>query len=324
MAVFTTVSPAQAAHWLEGFALGHLLGLEGIASGIENSNFFLDAEGGRFVLTLFERLSAQDLPFYLGLMKHLAQRGIVCPDPVADRGGRLFSPLCGKPAALVTRLAGRPCMTPTVTHCSAIGALLARMHRAGEDYPLQLPNPRGRSWWPAAAADLRSHLAPAARELLEDELEAQQAFSDSGDFARLPGGAVHADLFRDNVLFDTSASPHAPPAAGVIDFYFACTDHWLFDLAVTANDWCIDDATGRWAEDRLDALLAAYRQVRPPCAAEARAWPMMLRAAALRFWLSRLHDYHLPRPAEMVKAKDPTHFERILANRRNRPQLLLD
>ncbi len=322
MAVFTAVSRAQAEQWLAAYGLGRLIALEGIASGIENSNFFLDAEAGRFVLTLFERLSAADLPFYLGLMKHLAERQIVCPDPRPDRSGRLFSTLCGKPAALVTRLAGRPCMEPTVNHCAAIGTLLARMHLAGADYPRAFANPRGRVWWPAAARDLQAHLPNARLALLEDELRAQQAFGDCVEFGHLPGGAVHADLFRDNVLFESTADAGGPPKPGVIDFYFACTDHWLYDLAVTVNDWCIDDASGHLVAARLAALLSAYRGVREFEPAERRAWPMMLRAAALRFWLSRLHDFHLPRPAQMVKAKDPAHFERILMDRRDRLQVL--
>jgi homoserine kinase type II len=316
MAVFTAVSPAQAQDWLERYPVGRLTAIEGIASGIENSNFFVDTIQGRFVLTLFERLSANDLPFYLGLMKHLADRGIACPAPITDREGRLFGTLCGKPAALVTRLSGQPCMTPSAQHCTEIGRLLAQMHLAGHDYAPVMPNTRGRNWWEAAASEVRGFLDESALQLLDSELEAQRAFAASAQFEGLQAGAVHADLFRDNVLFASEAASQGTQLSGVIDFYFACTDHWLYDLAVTVNDWCIDDAGGRLDRARLDALLAAYGAIRPLPETERECWPMMLRAAAFRFWLSRLHDFHLPRPAQMVKPKDPAHFERILRLRR--------
>jgi len=317
MAVFTAVSPAQAQDWLQHYPVGRLTEIEGIASGIENSNFFVATAQGRFALTLFERLSATDLPFYLGLMRHLSDRGIVCPAPITDREGRLFGTLCGKPAALVTRLPGQPCMRPSAQDCTEIGRRLAQMQLAGQDYATVMPNTRGRNWWESAAADVRGFLDAPALRLLDEELEAQRAFAASAQFAGLPAGAVHADLFRDNVLFSPSLSgAGGEKLSGVIDFYFACTDHWLYDLAVTVNDWCIDDASGGLDHVRLDALLAAYGAIRPLLEAERESWPMMLRAAAFRFWLSRLHDFHLPRPAQMVKPKDPDHFERILRLRR--------
>ncbi len=310
MAVFTTVTHEQATHWLERYDLGALLGLEGIASGIENTNYFVTTERGRFVLTVFERLSAQQLPFYLGLMKHLALHAVACPDPVADRHGALFGTLHGKPAALVSRLPGRSNMAPGAVHCAQVGTLLARMHLAAADYPGRLPNQRGIDWWREAVPRVLPFLAAAQAEMLRDEFAAQQAFAASADYAALPRSAVHADLFRDNVLFDGDR------LGGAIDFYFAGYDSWLFDLAVTVNDWCIDDASGSFERSRLGALLDAYRAVRPATDAERRAWPMALRAAALRFWLSRLDDLHSPRPAEMVTPKDPTHFERVLGARR--------
>ena len=310
MAVFTPVSRPELEQWLAGYDLGALLGHEGIASGIENSNFFVDTERGRFVLTLFERLAHDQLPFYLGLMRHLAARAVPCPDPVADRTGGLMSSLNGKPAALVSRLRGNAQMAPGPHHCAQLGDLLARMHLAAADYPGDLPNLRGLCWWVETAPRVSTFLDPQARALLTDELAQQQRFGDSALCAQLPRSAVHADLFRDNVLFDGDA------LGGVIDFYFAGCDTWLFDLAVTCNDWCIDDATGAFDTARLNALLSAYVAVRAPRPAERDAWPLMLRGAALRFWLSRLFDFHLPRPAQMVTPKDPTHFERVLIQRR--------
>jgi len=314
MAVFTPVSRDELARWLQAYDLGKLVAFEGIASGIENSNFFVDTERGRFVLTLFERLQASELPFYLGLMKHLATHDIACPDPMPDRRGRLLSSLNGKPAALVTRLAGREQMRPGPAHCALVGDVLARMHLAAVDYPGTLPNLRGLSWWIETVPKILPFLSAAQAELLRDELDAQQRFAAGAIYAALPRSAVHADLFRDNVLFDTGRDGTIR-LGGVIDFYFAGVDTWAFDLAVAVNDWCIED-DGRFDETRLDALLDAYGAIRVLTAAELEAWPMMLRAAALRFWISRLYDLHLPRPAEMVTPKDPGEFERILAARR--------
>ena len=310
MAVFTPVDREQLESWLARYDLGRLIDFEGIASGVENSNFFVDTERGRYVLTLFERLAGEQVPFYLGLMRHLAARGIPCPDPVADREQRLMGTLNGKPAALVTRLSGSPDMRPDARRCAQLGATLARMHLAAADYPCTLPNPRGLPWWRETAPRVLPFLPPQACRMLLDELAAQEAFAATDTCRALRTSAVHADLFRDNVFF-TDAD-----LSGVFDFYFAGRDSWLFDLAVTCNDWCIDDATGEFDPARLAALLNAYRGVRAFDDAERSAWPAMLRAGALRFWLSRLFDLHLPRPAEIVTPKDPSHFERILAARR--------
>lgn len=317
MAVFTPVSPHDARSLLASYKLGELRTLEGIASGIENSNFFVDTTQGRFVLTLFERLDATQLPFYLGLMRHLASRGIPCPNPIANRHGELFSLVKAKPAALVTRLQGTSIEAPSVTHCEQVGAVLAAMHSSAEDYPGQLPNPRGRQWWEATAPKVRPFLDERQRTLLDDEMRAQRAFAASPGFARLPAGAVHADLFRDNVLF-IDRGEAAGQLGGVIDFYFAGRDAWLYDLCVTVNDWCIDPS-GQFDPQRLNALLRRYLSRRPLESAEREAWPLMLRAAALRFWLSRLFDLHCPRPAQMVSPKDPGHFEQLLRVRRENP-----
>jgi homoserine kinase type II len=317
MAVFTALSEIEVRSFLAAHEVGELDRFEGIAAGIENSNFFVDTGAGRFVLTLFERLSEHHLPAYLGLMRHLAAQGIPCPNPVPDRSGALFGTLHGKPCAMVTRLTGRDVTHPGVAHCEQVGSLLARMHHAAADFKAMPPNPRGRDWWEHTAPAVRGFLNASQRDLLDIEMADQRRFAESADFKSLPAGPVHADLFRDNVLFDQSASGGTVPRlSGVIDFYFAGHDTWLYDLAVTANDWCIDLSTGEFVRDRLDALLAAYRQQRELTGAETRAWPAMLRAAALRFWLSRLHDLHCPRPAEMIQPKDPTHFERIVRARR--------
>jgi homoserine kinase type II len=301
MSVYTKVTPSRLADWLKRYPVGTLTELKGIAAGIENTNYFVTTTHGRYVLTLFERLPAQDLPFYLGLMAHLARLGIPCPAPVADHGSGLFSTLNGKPAALVTRLPGAPVLSPAPAHCAQTGALLAAMHVAGQSFAGTLENPRGPKWWRATAPQVAPFLDDRRRQLLESELELQSRYR----FQDLPRGAIHADLFRDNVLWDGDR------VGGVIDFYFAGVDAWLFDVAVTLNDWCVHP-DGEIDRDRAMALLGAYDAARPFTAIERGAWPVMLRAASLRFWLSRLHDFHLPRPGELVHAHDPEHFRRIL------------
>jgi homoserine kinase type II len=235
MAVFTPVSPADLTPWITQFDLGNPIALEGISSGIENTNYFLDTERGHFVLTLFEKLTPAELPFYLGLMGHLADAGLPCPAPARNRSGALFAPLKGKPASVVTRLAGHSAMQPNVGHCRAMGEMTARLHLAASDYPPDQDNPRGPHWWARTAPQVLPFLPPAEQAMLRDELATQ--FSHRLD--ALPRGVVHADLFRDNVLFNGGE------IGGVIDFYFAGADVWLFDLAVVVNDWAIDGA-GRW------------------------------------------------------------------------------
>jgi homoserine kinase type II len=301
MSVYTKVTEAQLAGWLKAYSVGTPLELKAIASGIENTNYFVTTTHGRYVLTLFERLPAKDLPFYLGLMAHLARHGIPCPSPIADRQSRILSALNGKPAALVTRLPGATIAAPAPGHCAEVGAVLADMHIAGQSYPGALENPRGPRWWREAAREVLPFLDEMRARLLESELEFQSRFRRLD----LQRGPVHADLFRDNVLFEGAR------IGGVIDFYFAGVDAWLFDVAVTLNDWCVEP-DGTFNRPRADAFLAAYHAVRPFTGSERDAWPVMLRAAALRFWLSRLHDFHLPRAGELVHAHDPEHFRRIL------------
>ena len=301
MSVFTPVTPEQLSVWLELYRLGTLVRMQGIAAGIENTNYFVTTTGGSFVLTLFEKLTPTELPFYLGLMAHLAQHGIPSPAPATDLHGRLFSVLNGKPAALLSRLQGEAITAPAPAHCGEVGGTLAEIHLAGQSYPGRLANPRGPHWWREAARKVSPFLDTARAQLLGSELEfqARQRRED------LPRGPIHADLFRDNVLFAGER------IGGVIDFYFAGIDWLLFDVAVTLNDWCVH-AGGGIDAPRAHALLAAYHARRPFTAAEGAAWPVMLRAAALRFWLSRLYDFYLPRAGELVHAHDPEHFRRIL------------
>ena len=309
MSVFTKVAPQDLSAWLERYSIGKLLGLQCIAAGIENTNYFVTTAGGCYVLTLFEKLGFNELPFYLNLLAHLAHHGIPCPAPVADRDNALLGTLAGKPAALVTRLPGAPVSDPAARHCSEVGAMLAAMHLAGASYDGTLDNPRGATWRRETAPRVMPFLDAPRQALLASEL----AFQSGQDFERLPRGPIHGDLFRDNVLFD--GEPGSERIGGVIDFYFAGIDAFLFDVAVTANDWCAD-ATGRIDPGRAEAFLAAYRGRREFTADEREAWPSMLRAAALRFWLSRLYDFYLPRPGELTHAHDPEQFRRVLELRR--------
>ena len=308
MSVFTRVTRDELSAWLKRYAIGSLVELQGIAAGIENTNYFVTTTHGRFVLTLFERLAASELPFYLNLMAHLARHGIPCPAPVADRGDRYLGMLNGKPATIVTCLPGVPISSPFAVHCEQVGAILGDMHLAGKSYGGKLENPRGPRWWRVAAREVQPFLDDARRALLASEIEFQARCRGLD----LPRGPVHADLFRDNVLFEGER------IGGVIDFYFAGIDAFLFDVAVTVNDWCVDQA-GEIDAERARALLASYRRAREFTPGEIEAWPVLLRAAALRFWLSRLYDFYLPRPGELTHAHDPEHFRRVLEARRARP-----
>ena len=318
MAVYTDVSLEEADALARALGLGAVLTMEGCQGGIENTNYFIDTEQGHYVLTVFERLGFEQLPFYLSLMKHLARHGVAVPDPAQDIDGVYLHALHGKPAAIVNRLPGRSALEPDRRHCAAVGAMLARMHLAVADFPLAQPNLRGLAWWNVTAPLVLPHLGLAQRTLLQSELAYQNHIGASAPYAALPRGAIHADLFRDNVLFAVGALPGdsaEPVLSGFFDFYFAGVDSWVFDIAVALNDWCVDLQTGACDSGRSTAFLTAYATVRPLGAPERRLLPAMLRAGALRFWISRLWDYHLPRTASMLKAHDPDHFERVLRQR---------
>lgn len=301
MAVFTRVTEADMTAWLSHYSLGTLLELQGIASGIENTNYFVTTSNGRFVLTLFEKLTSDELPYYLNLMSHLARHGIPCPSPVADKNNRLLSALNGKPACIVSRLPGKSVTEPTLANCAAVGAMLGQMHSAGQSFGDVMNNPRGASWRASAAQQVTKFLSAEEAELLRSEVayHAQHSLSD------LPRGVVHADLFRDNVLMN------GEQVGGLIDFYFACHDCLLYDVAITVNDWCMS-ANGALDEERTRAFLSAYHATRPFSLSEQEHWSVALRVAALRFWISRLFDLHLPRAGEIVNPHDPDQFKRIL------------
>jgi homoserine kinase type II len=312
MAVYTSVTMAGLEGWLSRYSVGAVTSFTPISSGIENTNYFLDTDEGAYVLTIYERIPTEELPFYLNLVAHLARSGVRVPVPIADRSGALFSLLQGKPAGMVTRLKGAANDAPNVAACARVGEELANMHRASASYRPRLTNRRGPGWMLATSRSVRPFLDAEQNDLLANEIIEQRTARDARA-DKLPSGAIHADLFRDNVLFDGDA------LSGIIDFGFAATDLFVFDLAVTVNDWCIDHATTQFEERRLSAMVQGYLSVRTLDAGERAAWPMMLRLGALRFWLSRLYDLHFPRAAEVLTPKDPLHFERMLRARIARP-----
>jgi homoserine kinase type II len=317
MAVYTEVGFDEADGLLQSLGLGALTNLQGIRSGIENTNYYATTAQGQWVLTLFERLPREQLPYYLQLMQHLALRGIPVPAPQSRADGNLVHSLAGKPAAVVTRLPGSHRMAPDAQHGEQVAAMLARMHLAGASLPVQQAHLRGLAWWVKTASQVLPHLAGEQAALLNEELAFQQQVAHSAVGQALPRGPIHADLFRDNVMFDETAGEDQ--LCGFFDFYFAGTDALLFDVAVCLNDWCVDHSNGRLVDELAAPFLAAYRHVRELTAGEMRLLPAMLRAAALRFWLSRLWDWHLPREATLLAPKDPTHFERLLRERITTP-----
>jgi homoserine kinase type II len=255
------------------------------------------------VLTLFEKLTPDELPFYLNLMAHLARHGIPCPAPVADKNNQFLGSLNGKPACIVSRLNGKSVTEPTVANCAAVGAMLGQMHNAGQSFTENMPNARGAEWRSEAAEQVMPFLSTRDKLLLEVEV----AYHSEHRLTDLPHGIVHADLFRDNVLMDGER------VGGLIDFYFACNDCLLYDVAITVNDWCMH-ADGTLDTARTQAFLQAYNTARPFTPEEQKSWPTALRLGALRFWTSRLFDLHLPRAGEMVNPHNPDQFKHILRN----------
>lgn len=302
MSVYTVIERHELEAFLADYEVGALRSFSGITAGIENTNYFVTTEAGDYVLTLFEFTPAAELPFFLALMAHLAEHGVPSAHPLADRGGRFLRELKGRPAALVMRLAGASVAHPQVGHCRAIGEAMARMHLATLDFTAHRDNDRGPAWRAEVASLVAPRLDEEDRRLLGSAIEEFR----EDCFAALPGGVIHADLFRDNALF------HAGRLTGLIDFYYAHSGAFVYDLAVAVADWCFDDDKRVFKPALAGALLGAYDEVRPLLKAEREAWGAALRACGLRFWLSRLKDQHFPRDGALTHIKDPQAFKRVL------------
>lgn len=307
MSVYTSVSDGEIRAFLADYDLGGFVSLQGIAQGVTNSNYFLTTESGRFVLTVFETLKQAELPFFLLLKQHLSKNGVACPAPVVRKDGRMDSVLAGKPACLVTCLKGADTGWATAEQCFNTGAMLAKMHLAGQSFPLQMENPRYKKWWHEACLRLLPEMNPQDAALFQSEI----AYLDSVDETALPSGIIHADLFKDNVLLDGTQ------VAGFIDFYYACNGNFMYDLAIAVNDWA------RHADNTLDTALSGafvqgYESVRPLSEAERAYYPIAQRAGCVRFWVSRLLDFHFPQEGEMTFIKDPNAFRDLLLYFRER------
>ncbi|MFM2343520.1 MAG: hypothetical protein RLZZ210_128 [Pseudomonadota bacterium] len=329
MAVFTQVSDTDLHAFLGKYSpdIGDFIKLEGISGGIENTNYFLHTTNAVYVLTIFERLALEQLPFYLDLMANLASNGICVPNPIKDNKGNILNILCGKPATIVTKLAGSSILEPNQSNLSELGLEVAKMHMVSKvssnknnininTLSLNQPNLRGLDWWNETIPTILPFVTPDIKQKLESELEFQNIFYNSEIYKKLPQGACHCDLFCDNALFNENK------LSGIFDFYFAGFDTFLFDICVIINDWCIyrdrsNPSFGKINLDLYNSFMQSYQSIRAFTPAETDAIPSMLRAAALRFWVSRLWDWYLPRDSQLLKPHDPTHFELILSKRVN-------
>ena len=334
MAVFSKVSQETLQNLLSNFNIGKLLYFEGIQAGIENTNYFIYTSDNSYVLTIFEKLTIDQAPFYLSLMRHLAKRRTPCPLPILNKKGELLQLCNGKPTTIVSRLNGRAIDVPNISHCYQIGKALAISHQDAADFPEVQNNTRSLTWWKQTTPQILKFLPLQKQVILIDELKEQESFFNSSNYQSLPKAVIHADLFRDNALFleneentnneflkrSKTSNPPKEKLGGIIDFYFAGLDTLIFDLAVVANDWAIShsvEEVGVFKQKELNSLLNGYESIRALTSSEVEAWPMALRTAAFRFWISRLYDWYIPREATLLTPKDPTQFERILLRRKS-------
>jgi homoserine kinase type II len=316
MAVYTDITDEELAALLAGFDLGAPLSLKGVAEGVENSNFLLETETGRYFLTVYEkRVREDDLPFFLGLMSWLAEHDYPCAEPIADRSGRVLQRVRGKPCAIVSFLSGLSARRPSVAQCREAGRGLADLHLSVHGFPMNRVNDLGQAAWTPMFATLHGDadgLKPGLAKVISSDLERIAARWPSG----LPQGVIHADYFPDNVFFKGGAF------AGAIDFYFACTDALAYDVAIALNAWCFE-ADGSFNITAARALVAGYESRRPLSDAERAALPILAHGAAMRFFLTRLHDWHATPDGALVQRKDPLEYERKLAVHRSSPDLVL-
>jgi homoserine kinase type II len=304
VSVYTQITRSQLEFFFDRYNLGTVTSFEGIANGIDNSNYFVDTTQGSFVLTLFETLNIDELPHFIKLLVRLKNYHIPCPSPQLDKQKNALRLLNGKPAAVFNRLSGITIQIPTQLHCQQVGLQLAELHDCVQDYDFPFTNNVLNECW-TLFDKINEHLTSADRSLIKNELN----FQTRNYPEDLPIGIIHADLFRDNVLFD------ADKLSGILDFYSACKGELLFDIAVTVNDWCCDN--GALNPEKVTVLLSAYETLRPLQNQEKRHWQTLLRIAALRFWLSRLEHQLYPRTGEIIQQKDPLFFRQLLEQHRS-------
>ena len=316
MAVYTDITDEELAKLLADFDLGEALSLKGVAEGVENSNFLLETQAGRYFLTIYEkRVKADELPFFLGLMRWLAEHGYPSATPIADRAGDLLKTVRGKPCAIVSFLSGLSVRRPTVAHCREAGRGLAELHLAVQGFPMARANDLGQAAWAPMFAGLGAQ-AEALKPGLARVIEADLASIAERWPTDLPAGVIHADFFPDNVFFT------AGRFAGAIDFYFACNDAFAYDVAIALNAWCFEP-DGSFNITAARAMVAGYEAVRPLSDAERAALPVLAHGAAMRFFLTRLHDWTATPEGALVRPKDPLEYERKLAVHRAAPDLVL-
>ncbi|MDA8231135.1 MAG: homoserine kinase [Magnetospirillum sp.] len=307
MAVYTEVSDEELEDFVAGYDIGEVVSCKGIAEGVENSNYLLQTDCASYILTLYEkRAKPADLPFFLGLMEYLANRGLPCPTPVHARDGRALRELCGRPAAIVTLLKGMWPRRISVGHCAALGEAMADMHVKGGGFAMARPNDLSVAGWRPLFEACRER-ADEVKSGLADIVDRELALLERQWPTDLPSGLIHADLFPDNVFFLTDKETRRERLSGIIDFYFACNDQLAYDIAICLNAWCFEP-DGSFNATKARMMLNAYRKVRPMTAAELDALPLLARGSAMRFLLTRLYDWLNTPAGAFVKRKDPLEY----------------
>ncbi|MCK5727801.1 MAG: homoserine kinase [Methylococcales bacterium] len=309
MSVYTSINHLQLNDLLNYYRLGKLINFEGIEAGIENTNYRFETTTGYYILTIFESLDAQELPFFFDLLQHYQQAGVSCPTFQIDCQGHRFRGFNSKPVAIFVCINGKSLITPTRANCAEIGAELGKIHRAGANFSLHRKNPKGSEWIRKTAEQLQSQLNT------EEKTSINDYFINQLQVDTLPRGVIHGDLFKDNSLFFKGK------LSGVLDFYLACEDDLLLDLAITVNDWCYHQ--GQLDHQKMNALLSAYQQLRPLEKCEKQSWSVMLQKAALRFWLARLKRQSDTQTAQLTLQKDPNTYKKIFLSHLNNPIKLI-
>lgn len=306
MAVYTSINKSELKDWLKNFSIGTLKNFKGISSGVTNTNYFLETDTTKLILTIFEENKLEELPFYLDLMRFLASKNFPCPLPVINNNNEYLTLIKDKPAVLVSFLLGAEKESITEDDCCSVGEALARLHTSAKDFSGKKKNSRNIDWISTKFNELKKRLSSSDQTIIEQEIDYQKNCLTDG----LPSGIIHGDLFRDNVFF------HQEKLSAFIDFYYACNDHLILDIAITINDWC-SNSDGSLKKEKFDLFLNGYQSIRMLQNSELKYLNNALRLAALRFWLSRLDAYYNILESESVSIKDPNYFRKVLLNRQN-------